>query len=154
MIDRIKRMLVSEAPVHRSVDAADEKALVTAILLVEAASLDGSLDGEETETIATLLRSRFSLTDEEIATLMAAAHEAQEEANQLVRFTQRVKAEFSAEERVELVEMLWEVVYSDGRLDPYEANLLRRVSGLIYVTDRETGAARKRVLRRLGLDEV
>ena len=49
-----------------------------------------------------------------------------------------------------LIEKMWEIVYADGVLDDYEANLLRRVAGLIYVPDRESGAARQRVLARLG----
>jgi uncharacterized tellurite resistance protein B-like protein len=55
---------------------------------------------------------------------------------------------------VELIEMLWEVAYADGVLDEYEDSLLRRVGGLIYVPDRERGEARRRVLKRLGLDQA
>ena len=58
---------------------------------------------------------------------------------------------FSFEERVELMEMLWQVAYADGELDDFEANLLRRVAGLIHVSDRDSGAARKRAMARLGL---
>jgi uncharacterized tellurite resistance protein B-like protein len=50
-----------------------------------------------------------------------------------------------------VIEMLWEVAYADGRLHDYEASLLRRVTGLLYVSDRDSGEARKRVLARLGL---
>ena len=48
--------------------------------------------------------------------------------------------------------MLWEVVYADGELHDYEASLLRRIAGLLYVPDRESGEARKRVLARLGVE--
>ncbi len=48
--------------------------------------------------------------------------------------------------------MLWELVYEAGTLHDLEASLLRRISGLIYVPDRESGAARKRALRKLGLE--
>jgi uncharacterized tellurite resistance protein B-like protein len=47
--------------------------------------------------------------------------------------------------------MLWEVAYADGVLDPYEDALIRKVAGLVYVTDQERGFARKRVRERLGL---
>ena len=49
------------------------------------------------------------------------------------------------------MEMLWEVAYADGTLHDYEANLLRRLTALIHVTDRESGQARKRALAKLGL---
>jgi uncharacterized tellurite resistance protein B-like protein len=50
-----------------------------------------------------------------------------------------------------MIEMLWEVVYADGELHDLEASLLRRVGGLLYVSDRDRGAARMRVLNRLGI---
>ena len=53
-------------------------------------------------------------------------------------------------DRLAVMEMLWEVVYADGRLHAYEANLIRRVGGLLHITDRERGEARKRVLARVG----
>jgi uncharacterized tellurite resistance protein B-like protein len=63
-----------------------------------------------------------------------------------------IKDSFDQEERVELMEMLWEVVYADGALHHLEANLMRRIAGLIFVPDRESGEARKRALSKLGLD--
>ena len=56
----------------------------------------------------------------------------------------------TSEERVGMVEMLWEVAYADGVLDPEEDLLIRRVAGLIHVTDRERVVARQQVLTRLG----
>jgi uncharacterized tellurite resistance protein B-like protein len=67
------------------------------------------------------------------------------------RHTRAIVDRFDEAERVGMIEMLWEVVYADGRVDDYEANLLRRVGGLIYVSDRDRGEARKRVEARLGL---
>jgi uncharacterized tellurite resistance protein B-like protein len=60
-----------------------------------------------------------------------------------------IKAKFSLEERIDLMEMLWEVVYADGELHHYEANLMRRLAGLLHVSDRDVGAARKRAQARL-----
>ena len=50
-----------------------------------------------------------------------------------------------------MIEMLWEVVYADGQLHDYEASLLRRVTGLLYVSDRDSGEARLRVMEKLGI---
>ena len=69
----------------------------------------------------------------------------------LHRWAQAIKRAYSEEERVGVIEKMWEVVYADGVLDDYEANLLRRVAGLIYVPDRESGQARQRVIARLGI---
>ena len=103
----------------------------------------------EQAAIDKLLREKFALRDEEARSLHDLAVTEQSEANQLLGFTRTIKDRYSLEERIELIEMIWEVVYADGELHDYEANLLRRLGGLLYVSDRERGDARKRVLARL-----
>ena len=51
-----------------------------------------------------------------------------------------------------MIEMLWEVAFADGKADHYEKNLISRVAGLIFVSDKDRGEARKRVLARLGIE--
>ena len=156
MINRIKALLGTERragdPVPIS-QAAPDSHLAVAALLVEAAHMDASFDGREREAILDLVAQRFALDGSEAESLLAEAHAAQQQATDLVRFTRTIKDAFAPEARVELIEMLWEVVYADGRVDPFEANLLRRVGGLIYVSDRDRGAARKRVATRLGVTD-
>ena len=127
----------------------DELHLAAAALLVEAAQLDGDFEARERTKISELLRSRFGLNGAEAETLIATATAAQEANSQLLPYTRIIKQQFSEDERVELVEMLWEVAYADNVLHDFEANLLRRIGGLIYVPDRERGEAKKRVLKRL-----
>ncbi len=127
----------------------DELHLASAALLVEAACHDMHFDESERRMIESLVQARFGLSAEEAATLIEAAEREVDAAVQLLHFTRAIKDRFSHEERVEMVEMLWEVVYADGVLHDYEANLMRRIGGLLYVTDQERGAARKRVLARL-----
>ncbi len=122
--------------------------LATAALLVEAACMDGTFDAEERGAIATLLETRFELDGADVEALIDDGRKAVE-TSQLYAFTRIVKDRFSEEERVHMIEMLWEVAYADGILHDYEANLVRRVAGLIYVTDRDSGEARKRALNRL-----
>lgn len=128
-----------------------KKELAACALMVEAAAQDGSIDAGEEATIRSIAARSFGLKAEEIDLLVAEATKAQDKANHLIRFTRTIKDTFDEDERVELIEMLWEVAYADGVLHDYEANLLRRVGGLIYVSDRARGEARKRVLARLGL---
>ena len=95
------------------------------------------------------MRRKFGLDATEAATLIAQAESTQDDAVEMHRFTRTIKDRFSAAERIEMIEMLWEVVYADGELHPYEANLMRRLGGLLYVSERDRGAARKRVVDRL-----
>ena len=152
MINRIKALFADKG--HSSDPEADQHShdelqLAAATLLVEAATLDGHYGETEQAAIDKLLREKFALKDEEARSLHDLAVTEQSEANQLLGFTRAIKDRYSLEERIELIEMIWEVVYADGELHDYEANLLRRLGGLLYVSDRERGDARKRVLARL-----
>ena len=121
-----------------------------AALLVEAARLDGQFGPAERQRIAALLSRRFSLAGDELETLIATATQMSDAAVDHYAFTQRIARQFDHEERIGIVEMLWEVAYADGALHDFEGNLLRRVAGLLYVTDQESGAARRRVVDRIG----
>ncbi len=152
MINRIKALFavregrgggVGETHSH------DELHLAAAALMVEAACLDGDFDAAERATIDGLLRRHFDLDAEESRTLIESVEVAPADRHQLLPYTRIIKERFSEAERVELIEMLWEVAYADGELHDYEANLLRRIGGLIYVPDRDRGAARRRVVERL-----
>ena len=152
MIDRIRKLLLGEdggggdAP-----DAAGDDPQVAAVaLLIEAAVMDGDFDEAERHVIAGLLEHRFGLDPGAVEDLIAAGEDAVEGSSQLYAFTRVVKQDFDFEQRIGMIEMLWEVAYADGEVHDFEASLVRRVSGLIHVSDRDSGTARKKVLARLG----
>lgn len=152
MLDRIRSLFIDPAPTkdRREYD----RNLAAAALLMEAALLDGNFADKERGAILSILQRNFTLSMGDAEALVAEAEKAQAEANHLVRFTRAIKDAYGPDEHAAMLEMLWEVAYADGVLHHYEANLLRRISGLLYVSDREAGAARKRVLARLGLDDL
>lgn len=157
MLKSLRKLVgLEEAPGDTDSGSSHEEAvrLAAAVLMVEAAQLDGSFDGTEEQTIRAILERHFLLSHEEADALLSRARAHQEEADHLHRFTAAIKDGFSENERTELIELLWEVVYADGELHPYEANLLRRIGGLIYVSDRERGEARKRVTARMGIKKL
>jgi len=130
----------------------DELQLAAAALMVEAAGLDDDFSAAERGKIGDLLARRFGLAADATEALIAAAELRIAESGHLQGFTRVIKQSFDPEERVALLQMLWEVVYADGRLHDYEASLMRRLAGLLHVPDRDSGVARKRALERLGLD--
>jgi uncharacterized tellurite resistance protein B-like protein len=129
-----------------------ELRLAAAALLVEAAKLDGTFDDVERRRIAALLSRRFGMDEEHVTALIEAADEETELSGGLYGFTKEIRTNFDHDERVAMIEMLWEVAYADGSLHDFESNMLRRVAGLLYVTDHESGDARKRVLARRGAE--
>ena len=154
MINRIKSLFgggTGQTPDAATRHSFAELQVAAAALLVEAAQMDADFGEAERRKILDLVRARFELTEAEAESLLELADRKVANASQLYSFTRVVKDNFDHEERVELMEMLWEVVYSDGRLHDLEASLMRRIAGLIYVPDRESGAARKRALGKLGL---
>lgn len=151
MLNRIKELFAPNAGGAKNGPARDRLHLAAAALLVEAATTDAQYGAEERQTIARLCHDRFSLDAADAADLVREAEAEIENSHELYGLTRVVRETMPPEERVAIIEMLWETVYADGSLHEYEASLLRRICGLIYVTDQDSGAARKRVMERLGL---
>ena len=146
MLDQLIRFLNAPPGPQRRPDLR----LSVAVLLLEAARQDDTFDSSERAMIEKLLTQRFALTPQECAQLLSAGEARASEMVQLHGHTSDIIEQMTPDERVGLVEMLWEVAYADGMLDPEEDLLIRRVAGLIYVTDRDRVLARQRVLARLG----
>ncbi len=149
MIERLRAWL-AEAEGEVS-GGRDELEVATAALLMEAASVDDHLDERERAAVRRLLQRRFGLTPDMAAQLAAEGERTAARSAQLFGFTRTINERLSQQRRVELIEMLWEVAYADGALDPLEDTMLRRVGGLIDVSDHERGEAKLRVQRRLGI---
>jgi uncharacterized tellurite resistance protein B-like protein len=150
MIDRLRAWLTEgDRPAS---DVADDVRLGVAALLVEAAQIDGHLDATERAAVRRILQQHFGLDDAAAEELEQAGEQRAERSTQLFGTTRLINERFSHAKRLELVEMLWEVAYADGVLDPLEDTMLRRVAGLVDVSDHERGTARQRVLQRLGRD--
>jgi len=153
MIEKLKALFSGDADAGAAETGEERVRLAAAVLLVEAARLDDEYGDDERLAIARLLRERFGLSEDETEELLTAAEAAQDHAVEVFTFTRDIKDTFSHEERIEIIEMLWEVAYADGELHKYEDQLVRRVAGLLHVTDRERGEARKRALAKLGLSD-
>jgi uncharacterized tellurite resistance protein B-like protein len=145
------RTLLGLEPEDRPAAADLEPRLVAAAaLMVEAARLDGDFSEGERRRILLLLTDRFGLPADAAERLLAAGEDEARASVDLHAFTSAIKDGFDHEGRIGLIEMLWAVVYADGELHDYEASLMRRVAGLLYVSDGESAEARERALARLG----
>ena len=151
MLNKFKELFAPKAGNAKDVPLRDRLHLAAAALLVEAAATDAQYGAPQREIVERLCRERFALDADEAAELVRDAEAEIEGTNELYGFTRIVREAMPPEERVAIIEMLWEVVYADGTLHEYEASLLRRVCGLIYVTDQDSGTARKRVVEKMGL---
>ena len=121
-------------------------------LLVEAAMADGDLDADERAQIAVALEEQLDLTADEVSGIIDGAITAQADRIEIHGLTRAIRADADAEERIAIMEMAWMVVLADGRLHDYEAQLMRRLAGLLYVDDIDSGRAAKRARARLSQD--
>ena len=151
MIDRLLQLI--RDPDTAPAPTGNERQLAAAALLIEAGLVDGHFDDVERAAIRRLLIDRLDVPEANVDAVLAEAEGNARQATDAWTFARVVKEAYSEDERVDVIEMLWEVVYADGVADDFEANLLRRIAGLLYVPDHRSGGARKRVLERLGIAE-
>ena len=121
--------------------------LITA-LLIHAAKIDDNYTDVEKEIIKKALISLNAITPNEAEELLKKAEKIEQESNQIVAFTREIKKN-SMEFRLKIIEILWKIVYSDGSSDSYESNLIRRVCGLLYISDRDSGLTKLKVKNSL-----
>lgn len=145
MLKNIMSLLSGTAPAP-SQDTEQASRVALTALLVEAAHADGVYLEAERAMIDRILAERFALDPDAVAALRAKGEEAQAEAVDLVGFTRVVKDAVPFEERIEVIEAVWRVVYADEDRDAEEGALIRKLAGLLYVPDRDAGLARQRVL--------
>lgn len=144
MFDKLKALFQDTKAATDAPVTCDALQLATATLLIEAAQLDGQFSDAETAKISTLLQKKFNLDAPTTAQLMTQAEVKSDDSIQIFDFTRTIAEQCSPEERTEIMELLWSVAYADGELHPYESNLMRRIAGLLHVSDRDSGAAKKR----------
>ncbi len=119
--------------------------LATAALLFEMLRADDNEHPQERAELERVLQEQFDLSGDETWELAKLADQEAAEAASLYQFTGLINEHFTAEQKVSVVEMLWQVAYADGRLDPYEEALVRKIADLIYVPHREFIQAKHRI---------
>jgi len=121
--------------------------LVTA-LLIHAAKMDENYTNEEIEIIKKALKELFDVPSDEIIEIIKTAEKIEEDSNQIIEFTKEIKKN-SMEFRLKVIEILWKIIYSDGKADHYESNLIRRICGLLYVSDKDNGDIKLKIKNEL-----
>ena len=121
----------------------DNNVLITA-LLVHAAKIDQNYTDIEKKIITRSSIELFNISSDKAEKLVVEAEKKEQESNQIVEFTKEIK-KYSMEFRLKIIEIIWKIVYSDGTSDNYESNLIRRICGLLYVSDKESGIIKLKV---------
>ena len=111
----------------------DEMILSICVLLIEVSKSDDDYDDLEKIKIIDLLEKQFSLNHDQIDTLMKMADKKNNEIVSLHEFTASINKEYTYSEKKNVIKMLWDIAYSDGRIDKYEDYTIRKISDLLYI---------------------
>ena len=117
---------------------------ILAGLMIEAANTDGKISNDEVNKISFSLVNIFKEDPKEVETALSIALDDKDNSRSLHYYTSKLNKSFSHEKKLLLIEVLWEVILADNEIHDFESNLLRRLAGLLYISDIECGNAKKR----------
>ncbi len=117
---------------------------ILAGLMVEAANTDGNVTQDEVNKISISLINVFREDPKLVEDSLTKAFNNKDNSLSLYYYTSKLNKSFSDEKKILLIEVLWEIILSDNEIHDYESNLIRRLAGLLYVSDVECGNAKKR----------
>ena len=126
-------------------DLSDKNVLIVA-LLIHAAKIDENYTDVEKNIIKKAVIDLYKIDSLEADKLVISGEKKENESNQILEFTKEVK-KYSMEFRLKIIEIIWKIVYSDGASDNYESNLIRRICGLLYISDKDSGIIKMKVER-------
>ena len=118
-----------------------------ASLLIHIAKIDQNYTAKEKEIVSKTILE-LGAKKENIENIISIAEKNESDSNQILEFTKEVK-NMGEEDKEKIIEALWTVVYSDGNSDMYEENLMRRLTGLIYLNKKKVGDIKERVKKKL-----
>ncbi len=147
MIKLLKNILSNQISTE---DTDDDKNLeLLCGLMIEAAYTDGQIDLSELNKIKLSLVNIFGEDPKTVDLVLEEAIKNKNNSKSLHYYTSFINKKFDDRKKILLIEALWEIVLSDGSIHDYESNLIRRLAGLLFISDVNSGNARKRALDRI-----
>jgi len=133
-------------PDPEPLDNSDARLALTA-LLVRIAKSDGEYEASEKDRIGAIAEARYGLSSGDAESLLNDAEVLESEAPDTIRFTRAIKEAVAYEDRIAVIEALWQVALADGERDAKEDALIRMASSFLGVSDMDSAQARRRVAK-------
>ena len=155
MLDIIKQFFethIAPGSTGTTDDGENAVRLALAVLLVEVAESDYKQVPEEKAALLLVVRDAFELSDHEAEVLISLAEQEHRESTDYFQFTRLINRNYTAKQKISLVESLWKIAYADHELHRYEEHVIRRLSDLIHVPHNDFIAAKHRVEESLSQD--
>ena len=140
MIDSVKRFFGRAAggSGRQAAETTEHDVRVAACaLFLEMARIDNSFTEDETQAILSILKARYGLPQDDAGALIAAADKELKNSVDLWQFARLINENYSNEEKLEIIEMLWRIVYVDGKLDKHENYLMHKLEQLLRLTHKQ-----------------
>ncbi len=152
MLDALKNMLNQFRPEADSTnDSQNDVELALAALLFETMRMDHDCKPEEEARVLKLIAGKLQLDEAGARELMDRARQSIDEAQDYQQFTSQINREYSTAQRVRLLDLLWQVAYADGHLDPLEEAWIRKVADLMHLRHSEYIGSKLRVMESMGM---
>jgi len=121
-----------------------DNAILIPALLIHAAKIDENYTEVEKKIITKAIMDLNKFDFNKAEQILKNAEKKEEESNQIIEFTREIK-KYPIEFRLKIIEIIWKIVYSDDTNDVYESNLIRRICGLLYISDKDSGIIKTKV---------
>ena len=118
-------------------------------LMIETAYVDGKIDQSEINKISNVLIDTFKEDPKNVEGEIKKCLDELDDSKSFHYFTSKINKSFSDDKKILLLEMLWEIILEDGNIHDYESSLMRRLSGLLYISDMQCGIAKKKALKKI-----
>ena len=118
-----------------------------AVLLLRAANIDGKKDAKEIDAIKKLIIKQFNYDEQKTNALIDSASDKEESSTDLVEWSKIINDYYDLDSKKIVFSMMCEIICADGLIDPFESNFIRRLSGLLYISDKEAGIIKKQVMK-------
>ena len=149
MLNIVKGLLHRIAPDQtggNGADTAHEVHVAVCALLVEMARIDDRFTPVEMDFILGVIKEKYGLTAEDAEALMAEAEKELDNSVDLWQFAKRINTHYSVDEKLDLINILWEIIFVDGKMDKYENYLVHKLSDLLHLSHRQLIDAKLKVL--------
>ena len=144
MFDKLKSIF--DKKIEEENEQFDTVQIAISTLMIQTAVYDGVFDEQEKSKILELIKKYFNFNEDQKLSLFKIAMKVNDDSNDMQQFTRVLNDNLSEEEKLNIIEMLWKIIISDGHIDDYENALIRKISGLLYISDRDVGQIKKKLI--------
>ena len=147
MLKSLKNIFASDKSLN--IETENTEVDILSGLMIEAANTDGEITQEELNKISYSLINIFKEDPKDVEESLNKAFENKDNSRSLYYYTSKLNKSYSDEKKIKLIEVLWQIILADNEIHDFETNLIRRLAGLLYISDVECGNAKIRAAQKV-----